>query len=151
MDALCYRKITPADVETLFAIRSSVRENPYSADALAAQGITVQSVKESLSGSLDGWLCQSADRIAGFAMADLKTGELSVIAVLPECERRGVGRELLRLAEEDLWSAGHSTIWLWTGADRGTRAFRLYLSAGWAESEIKGHQLFMTKKRPGTA
>ena len=66
-------------------------------------------------------------------------------------ERQGIGRELLRLTENLLWSVGHASIWLWTGEDRGTRAFRLYMSAGWTESEVKEHQLFMTKERPNNA
>jgi ribosomal protein S18 acetylase RimI-like enzyme len=125
-----------------------VYENPFSIAALAEQGITVKSVIESLGKSHDGYLCESSRRVVGFAMANLKAGELWVIAVLPEYERRGIGRELLRLTEALLWSAGHASIWLWTGPDRGTRAFRLYSSSGWTESELKHHQLFMTKKLP---
>ena len=151
MKDFSFQKITAADVDQLFAVRSSVRENPFSIDALAREGITVKSVTESLGNSHDGYLCKSADVVAGFAMADVKAGELWVIAVLPEYERRGIGRELLRLTEELLWSAGHASIWLWTGGDRGTRAFRLYMSAGWTESELKGRQLFMTKARANKA
>lgn len=143
-----FRKITAPDIDQLFAVRSGVHENPFSIEALAEQGITVKSVTKSLGRSHDGYLCESAGRVVGFAMADLKAGEVWVIAVLPEYERRGIGRQLLRLTEELLWSAGHASIWLWTGADRGTRAFRLYVSSGWVESELKDHQLFMTKKRP---
>jgi len=106
MKDFSFQKITAADVDQLFAVRSSVRENPFSIDALA---------REALGNSHDGYLCKSADVVAGFAMADVKAGELWVIAVLPEYERRGIGRELLRLTEELLWSAGHASIWLWTG------------------------------------
>jgi ribosomal protein S18 acetylase RimI-like enzyme len=142
-----FRKITGSDVAHLFAIRTSVRENLFSAAALAEQGITPRSVTKSLGKSHDGYLCETSGRPVGFAMADLKAGELWVIAVLPEFERNGIGRELLRLAENLLWSAGHASIWLRTGADRSTRAFRLYTAAGWTESELKDRQLFMTKTR----
>jgi len=142
------RKIAAADVDQLFVVRSSVHENPFSVAALAAIGITPQSVTAALGHSLDGYLCESAGRVVGFAMADRKTGELSVIAVLPECEKRGIGRELLRLTEQLLWDAGYTSIWLWTGTDRGTRALRLYQSAGWVETETKSHQLFMRKAGP---
>jgi GNAT superfamily N-acetyltransferase len=148
MNSISFRKISAADVDQLFAVRSSVRENPFSIEALAEHGITVRTVTESLGRSHDGYLCESSGRMVGFAMADLKAGELWVSAVLPEYERRGIGRELLRLTEELLWSAGHASIWLWTGADRGARAFSLYTRSGWLESELKDHQLFMTKKRP---
>lgn len=147
--AIFFRKITPADVETLFVLRGKVRENPLSVTELAAKGITPQSVTAALGDRLEGYLCEESDRMVGFAMADLKAGELSVIAVLPEYEGRGIGRELLRRTEEALWAAGYTSIWLWTWANRATRAVRLYQSAGWVEYEIKGHQLFMNKKKSG--
>ena len=144
-----FRKITPADIDKIFVVRSSVHENPFSVKELAEIGITPGSVTEALGGSLDGYLCKSSGRIVGFAMVEVKTGELAVIAVLPEFERRGIGRELLRLTEELLWAVGFDSLWLWTGADRTTRAFRLYRSAGWVETEIKGPKLFMNKQWPG--
>jgi ribosomal protein S18 acetylase RimI-like enzyme len=142
-----FRKITSADIDQLFSVRSSVHENPFSIEELAAIEITPKSTSEALGQSLDGYLCESSDRIVGFAMVDLKTGELSVIAVLREYERRGIGRELLRLTEALLWSAGHASLWLWTGNNRSTRAFHLYVRSGWTESEVRGHQLFMKKVR----
>ena len=92
-----FRKITAADVDPLFAIRTSVRENPMSLAALAAPGITVESVTQSPSISHDGYLCECSGRVAGFAMADLQTGELWVIAVHPGFERLGATASLLRI------------------------------------------------------
>ena len=143
-----FRKILAADVDELLAIRSSVTENPFSREALAAVGITPASVTGALGKTLDGNLAECSGRIMGFAMADLKAGELSVIAVLGRFERRGIGRELLRLTEDLLWSAGFASIWLWTGNDRSTRVFRLYSRAGWTESEVRDHRLYMKKPMP---
>jgi ribosomal protein S18 acetylase RimI-like enzyme len=39
-------------------------------------------------------------------MADRATGEILVIAVLPECEGKGGGRRLMTLAEEWLAPSG---------------------------------------------
>lgn len=146
---VCFRRITAADVDELFLLRSSVRENPFSVEQLAAIGITPESVREALGKWLEGYLCEVPGRIVGFAMADLKARELSVIAVLSDYERKGIGRELLRLTEGILWDAGYTSIWLWTGPDRTTRAYHLYKNTGWIETEIKGHQLFMAKNSPG--
>jgi ribosomal protein S18 acetylase RimI-like enzyme len=142
---LSFRRITAADVPALFVIRASVRENPFSVEALAEIGITPDSVAESLGGTLEGYLCESDGQAVGFALCDIEGGELSVIAVLTDFERRGIGCELLRLSEELLWQAGHKSIVLWTGSDRSTRALRLYLRAGWREMEIKDSKLILRK------
>jgi ribosomal protein S18 acetylase RimI-like enzyme len=146
-----FRKIEPRDVDQLFIVRTSVHENAVTLEELASMGITPRSVSDSLGDPLAGYLCAISERIVGFAMADLQSGELSVIAVLSEYERRGLGRELLRLTEELLWMAGHPSIWLWTDTDRNTRALRLYFSAGWIETEVRGPRIYLKKNRPNQA
>jgi len=143
-----FRKIELRDVDQLFGVRTSVRENAMTLEELAGMGITPQSVADSLGDPLAGYLCEIAGRIVGFAMADLKSGEFAVIAVLSEYERRGIGRELLQLTEKLLWMAGHPTIWLWTGTNRNTRALRLYSSAGWVETEVRAQRIYLKKERP---
>ena len=142
-----FRKIEASDVDQLFVVRTSVRENALDMDELARMGITPKTTADALGSPVVGFLCETADRIIGFAMADLKTGEFSAIAVLPENERCGLGRELLRLTEEELWSAGHRSIWLWTSCDRKTRALRFYTSAGWVETEVRNERIYLKKDR----
>lgn len=142
------RRIEPRDVDQLFTVRTSVHENALTMDELAGMGITPKSTVDALGDPLAGYLCEVSGRPVGFAMADLWSGEFSVVAVLPEFEGRGVGRELLRLTEGLLWAAGRRSIWLWTGTDRSTRALRLYLSAGWVETEVKGDRIYLRKDRP---
>ena len=143
-----YRKITLLDLDELFTVRTSVRENVLTINELAKLGITPESTAGSLGRSLDGFLCELSGRVVGFSIADVKAGELSVIAVLPEYEGRGIGRELLRLSEDLAWAAGHESIWLWTGVDRSTRALRLYRNAEWIETGVSGDRLYMKKFRP---
>lgn len=150
MSAL-FRKITPGDIDEVFAVRLSVEENAVTLDELAAMGITPKSTTDALDSVLQGYLCEIGDAVVGFAMADLKTGELSVIAVLSAHERQGIGRELLRRTEALLWSAGHMSISLWTGPDRTSRALRLYQRTGWIESENKENRIYMKKCRPHSA
>ncbi len=142
-----FRRIEARDVDQLFVVRTSVPENAMTMDELARMGITPKSTVDELGDPLVGYLCEASGHIVGFAMADLKSGEFSVIAVLPECERRGVGRELLRLTEDLLWSAGWQSIWLWTGTDRNARAWRLYQSAGWVETELRTDRVYLKKVR----
>ena len=145
---LSFRRITIADAAQLLLVRSSTRENPYSIEALAEAGITEPSIVESLCMNIhDGCLCEADSHLIGFSMVDLKGGELLVVAVLPEFEGLGVGRKLLGLAEELLWAAGHSSIFLWTPTDRNTRAYHLYRSESWNEAEETAGKLFMRKCR----
>jgi GNAT superfamily N-acetyltransferase len=139
----------PADAPALLTVRAATRENPFSIEALAAIGINAESVANGLeSGRLAGWICEAEpDFIAGFCLADLPAGELWVLAVLPAHEGRGLGRELLARTEQLLWDAGHSSAWLWTSPDRSLRAHRIYLAAGWEETEVREGQLFMRKQR----
>jgi hypothetical protein len=78
-----FRKIAPLDIPALFAVRVSTHENRLTLEELTALGITEESVKEKLSGSFHGWLCEADQRMVGFAMGDKSSGELWVIAVLP--------------------------------------------------------------------
>jgi ribosomal protein S18 acetylase RimI-like enzyme len=147
-----FRRMARQDIKEVFAVRDGARDNPFTVGALAAAGITPGALSESLGKAQDGWLCHSEGRVVGFAMSNLKSGEMWVIAVRPGYERRGIARELLRLAEESLWAAGHDSIWLRTNPDRGARAFRLYKNSGWTETRVRDGRLFMGKDRPrGTA
>jgi len=146
-----FREVTPKDVPSLFHVRIRTRENGYTLEQLAALGITEDTVVERLASSFKGWLCQSEDSVAGFCMADRSTGELWVIAVLPEFERKGVGRRLMDLAEEWLWSCGCSRAWLTTDIDTGLRAYGFYRRRGWLDWKLEDGLRWMQLFPPGTA
>src|SRR6266540_7463867 len=90
-----FREVTPADVPSLFYVRTRSRENGYTLEELAGLGITEKTVIEKLSSSFKGWLCQFDDLVVGFCIADRGTGELWVIAVLPDFECKGIGSRLM--------------------------------------------------------
>jgi GNAT superfamily N-acetyltransferase len=149
MPPICrFREIGPDDIDQLFHVRTSVRENAMSMAELAGIGVTPKGTADTLGRQLAGYHCECSDRLAGFSMANVESGEFAVIAVLSEHEGRGIGRELLRLSEELLWSAGHSHAWLWTGTDRSTRALRLYRGAGWVETAVTDGRIYLKKDRP---
>ena len=144
-----FRRAMPADAPALLTVRAATRENPFSIEALAAIGVNAESVASGLaSGTLAGWVAEAEPEfVAGFCLADVLAGELWVLSVLPTHERRGFGRELLARTEQLLWDAGHSSAWLWTSPDPSLRARKIYLAAGWQESEVRDGQLFMRKQR----
>ncbi|MBL9216625.1 MAG: GNAT family N-acetyltransferase [Opitutaceae bacterium] len=144
-----FRAVTAEDVPALFVVRVATRENALSREALARQGVTEESLRAMLGSSHRGWLCQADGRVVGFAMGNGTTGELWVLAVLPEYEGRGIGSRLLRLAEDWLWSLGWAELWLWTSPQPGRRARQLYGRRGWTEASVRDGRLLMKKTRPG--
>jgi len=132
-----FREITAADVPELFYIRPRTRENAMTLEELQRLGINPQSVTESLGQSVKGWLCEDSGRVVAFSMADCATGELLVIAVLPEHEGKGVGSELMALAEEWLAASGCRRAWLTTDLDTTLRAYGFYRRRGWTDWKIE--------------
>ena len=128
-----FREVRPADVPSLFYVRTRTRENAYTLEELARLGITEITVVEKLSLSFKGWLCQFDDLVVGFCMADRDTGELWVIAVLPDFTRKGIGNSLMALAEEWLWASGCNRAWLTTDVDTKLRAYGFYRNRGWVD------------------
>jgi GNAT superfamily N-acetyltransferase len=148
MNDLCFRRIDPADLTELIEVRGATRENAFSREDLRKIGITEESTTGRLKTTHRGWLCEAEGRIVGFAMGDGSTGELWVLAILPDFEGRGIGTRLLTRVEEWLWSLGWDHLWLWTGADPKLRAFGFYKSRDWHEAERKGPAMVFRKTRP---
>ena len=140
------RKISRADVRSLFDVRVATRENVMSLDELASLGITENSIKVALEQSHCGWLCEIEGKTVGFAMGNSDGGEMTVIALLPEYEDKGIGSKLLTNVENWLHSKGCNEIWLTTDIDPNLRAYGFYLKQGWQDNEIKDGLRYMTKK-----
>jgi GNAT superfamily N-acetyltransferase len=146
-----YREIEAHDVPDLFAVRVATRENALSREELARLGITEETVRASLATTHRGWLCEAEGRVVGFAMGNRETGEMWVIALLPEHEGRGIGAELLTRVEEWLWSEGWNEIWLTTDLDPSLRAYGFYRRNGWVDRETTSNLRYMKKRKPATA
>jgi GNAT superfamily N-acetyltransferase len=124
------RPATDADVEALFAIRTDVRENNMTREALAAIGVTPESVAKMLRTDSAAWLAEWEGSPAAFAMADAARGTVFALFVRRGYEERGMGRALLARAAAWLFGRGWDEIWLTTGADApGANAF--YRRVGW--------------------
>lgn len=144
-----FREITRDDIPSLFAVRIATRENALSLEELSAQGITEESVGGMIQTTHRGWLCEADGRAIGFAMGNGQTGEMWVIAVLPELEGRGIGARLMTLVEDWLWSRGWEEIWLTTDIDTSLCAYGFYLKRGWTDAEIKDGLRYMKKRNRG--
>lgn len=124
------RRATVADIDTLFDIRTSVRQNHLSREQMAELGITPAVLGEAIENSPCAWIAEIDGLAGGFAMVELEQGELFALFVRPACEGLGLGRLLLAAAEEQLFRE-HESIWLVTDGGDGVRANAFYLGQGW--------------------
>lgn len=131
------REITAADIPELFAVRTATHENRMTLEELAAVGVTAANVRNRLETTFKGWLCEAEGRVVGFAMGDRSTGEMEVIAVLPEYIGKGIGSALLRRVEDWLFAQGFTQLWLTTDIDSSLKAYRFYRQHGWTDERIE--------------
>lgn len=142
------REARVEDIEALFEIRCSVRENHLSREELAEMGITAQALADVILRGESVWVASDGERLLGFAMVDADNGELFALFVRPECEGRGVGARLLALAEARLFR-DHPVACLITDGREQMRAFGFYLRAGWRVVRAEeGGDVRMEKSRP---
>ncbi len=139
----------PHDIGRCIEVRTQVRENRFSLEALRQLGITETSVTAMLATTHMGWVCEVDQRIVGFSMGDRSSGEFWVVAVLPEFEGRGIGRRLMELAVQWLRACACPDIWLWTSPDVSTRAYALYRKFGWEDCGVENGQRRMLFKQEG--
>lgn len=133
--SILLREAGAADAESLFDVRTAVRENHLSRDRLAALGITPQSVVQSFSQGSKGWVADVDGRVAGFAIADGALRSIFALFVHPDFDNQGLGTRLLRLATNWLMARSDDAVWLTTG--RRTKAETFYRRRGWREVRIE--------------
>ncbi len=113
---------------------------------LAAIGITPESIGHAIRGSHKGWLFEENGEVGGFAMGDAEQAELTVMAMLPQYEGKGIGGALLTRVETWLAAEGCSRIWLTTDINPELRAYGFYLRHGWEDWKIEHGLRFMRKQ-----
>ena len=143
---MTYREIVEDDLEDIFTVRVATWHNPNGVEEMTRMGITHDAVRSLMrKNSHRGWLAECEGRTIGFAMGDRETGEMWVIAVLKAFEGKGVGRTLLGLVEDWLFSEGWEELWLTTDLDEGLRAVGFYKHLGWSDWKIEDGDRFMRK------
>jgi ribosomal protein S18 acetylase RimI-like enzyme len=129
---LAFRETRLSDIDALFEVRARTRQNPLSRVDLAQLGITPESTAAAFgSGTIVGFVCTCEDRVVGFCSGEFVSGEILVLAVLPDYEGRGVGKQLLSSVVARLHQAGARRVWLAAAADPTVRAQGFYRALGW--------------------
>lgn len=131
-----YRPALPEDAAECVALRGKTRENAFSEEQLRGIGVTSESWGENIhSGALPGHVCTFDGNIVGYCFGARESGEIVVLAVLPDFENRGIGRELLNRMIEKLAELGHSRLFLGCSADPMSRSYGFYRYLGWRSTE----------------
>jgi GNAT superfamily N-acetyltransferase len=129
---IAYRKAVPADTPTCIMIRGRTRENAISVERLARLGITLESWRAGIAdGSLPGHVATERGRIVGYCFGERETGEIAVLALLPEHEGQGVGRTLLNLVVAEFKGFGFDRLFLSCSPDPAVRSYGFYRHLGW--------------------
>ena len=128
-----FRPTQPRDLEETYLVRASTRQNPISREKLVAAGWTPEFVSEKLViGEYIGWVCEQQGKIIGFTTGNTRTGEIIVLAVLPEYEGMKIGKRLLSRLMDTLTGKGCTSLWLEASPDPKVRAHGFYRANGWA-------------------
>lgn len=129
---LIYRPARGEDVAACIDIRGKTRENAFSAEDLAAAGVTLESWTAAiLDGSLPGYVATVDGTVAGYCFGDRQTGEIVVLALLPDYEGLGAGKTLLNLVVRDLKALGFQRLTLGCARDPAVRSHGFYRHLGW--------------------
>jgi ribosomal protein S18 acetylase RimI-like enzyme len=132
-----YRHAISSDAEECVRLRGRTRENAISPSSLATRGITASSWGSAIAtGQLPGWLCIVDGEIAGYCFGDKSSGEIVVVALLPQYEGRGIGKALLSLVMEELRASGHKRLFLGCSSYSGHRSYGFYRHLGWRSTGL---------------
>jgi GNAT superfamily N-acetyltransferase len=131
-EPLDYRPATADDLPRCIALRGMTRQNAISVEQLASYGITAASWGDAVrQGRQAGFVGLQRGQIVGYCFGDIATGEVLVLALLPEHEGQGVGRQLLRRVVDALLASGHQRLFLGCSADPASRSHGFYRHLGW--------------------
>ncbi|TAF99602.1 MAG: GNAT family N-acetyltransferase [Betaproteobacteria bacterium] len=114
----------------MHVVRVTVTENRLSNPAR----ITPQMYIDFIDALGRGWLCEIDSHVVGFSFAERADHSIWALFVLPEFERRGIGKTLLQLATDWLFELGAERVVL--GTEINTRADRFYAAQGWRAGAV---------------
>ena len=130
--SVIYRNTLPSDFNKCAEVRSKTRQNPVTAQQLADIGITEKTWGPRFEdGTYVGFIAESENQIVGFCSGDTNTGEVLVLALLPEFEGLGIGKILLQKVVDLLFKSGFEKLWLAVDPDPEIRAHGFYRYLGW--------------------
>ncbi|MCF8239116.1 MAG: GNAT family N-acetyltransferase [Saprospiraceae bacterium] len=124
------REAIVEDIPAIQFVRHAVLENRLSDPGR----VTDEDVRQYILHRGKGWIYEQDDSILGFAIGDLQDANIWALFVLPEAERKGIGRLLHDTMVHWMFAHGIETIWLSTAP--GTRAEGFYQKAGWQDKRM---------------
>jgi len=131
-----YRQALPEDAEQCIVLRGQTRENAFSREKLGELGITAQTWGEGIAeGAFSGHVACMDEKMVGYCFGDSESGEIVVLALLPDYERLGIGKQLLQLVVEDFEQQGFKKLFLSCASDPGVRSYGFYRHLGWQPTE----------------
>lgn len=143
-----YRQITPDDTESLAQVARVVWNEGHPVWGKLAAAYEGGFPAGELKDDHAGWTYSLDGIFVGFALADRTTGQVLMIAMLPEHRKKRIGRELMRQAEGWLWSHGWNEIHLSVDGGVTENAAIFFNHLGW-ETTGEGRETTMVKKNPG--
>ena len=133
---LKFRTALSEDAAECLALRAKTRQNAVSEEWLRSIGVTSKSWGEGIhSDTLQGHVCSVDGNIVGYCFGARETGEIVVLALLPDFGNRGIGRELLNRMIKELAEHGHSRLFLGCSPDPMSRSYGFYRHLGWSSTE----------------
>ena len=125
----------PEDAAECLRLRGLTRENAFTVADLQKLGITEQTWADGIrSGLLPGWIAWAQGRMAGYCFGNAESGEIMVLALLPQYEGRGWGRELLGRMVNTLHGLGWRRLFLACSSDPAVRSYGFYRHLGWVHT-----------------
>ncbi len=132
LEKMIFREAQPEDIPQIQIVRNAVKENTLSSPALVSD----QDCLEFIAFRGKGWVAVLEEKILGFAIADLKDNNIWALFILPECEKKGIGKQLHSLMLDWYFGQTKETVWLSTSPQ--TRAEGFYRKMGWTENGLYG-------------
>ena len=129
---MIFREATITDIPQIQIVRNAVKENTLSNPAL----VTDEDCVEFMTVRGKGWVCEVAQQIVGFAIADLQEDNIWALFLLPAYEHKGIGQQLQKLMLNWYFAQGKEKVWLGTAFN--TRAEKFYRKSGWTENGTNG-------------
>lgn len=123
------------DTPAYISLRGKTRQNAISSERLAEFGITAASWAEMIaSGNLPGQVCHQNGQMLGYCFGDRESGEIVVLALLPQAEGIGIGKALLERVMAELQATGHARLFLGCSSDPQSRSYGFYRHLGWTST-----------------
>ena len=130
-----FRQAIPEDIPQIQIVRNSVKENQLSNPNLIPDDL----VEEFITKRGKGFVCEIDDKIVGFSIVDFVENNVWALFILPNFERKGIGKKLHQLMLDEYFSKTKETIWLSTEAN--SRAEIFYKKQGWKNAGLHGNEV----------